>query len=450
MERVTGRSPTRKRAENKELLVDKLESHRNHGEQMPKPTASPQWSNTAKLIAGFTMVAIVAAFLVRFSGFIIPILWAFILTYLLHPLAKRLNTNTKLTWRAAVNIIFISLIVIIVLLSTLAGYAIINQLDNLVHILQTFVSDLPDLAASLSTQVFQIGPFQLDFAGIERLLVDVFGLNFASISQELLSALQPALGQAGSVITTIATSTITTIGWLLFIFVISYLTLTEMGGAPAFFKNADLPGYDADIRRLGRELGRTWNAFLRGQLLLVTLIIISSFVLMSLFGIHYALALALVTGLAKFIPYVGSLAMYITTFLVALFQDGNYLNIGPPMTYAIVVTVAAILLDWTFDNIITPRVYGRALGVHPAAVLVTVLVVANLFGIAGLLLAAPVLASLQLFATYTIRKMLDLDPWPQVEAMKEPYLLPIGQNLRQFVDRARKFFSKPRSAPKKK
>ena len=417
---------------------------------MPKKTGSPKWSNTAKLITGFTMVAIVAAFLVRFSGFIVPLLWAFILTYLLHPLARRLNSNNKLTWRASVNIIFVSLIVIIVLLSTLAGYAIINQLDNLVRVLQTFVAGLPELAASLSTQVFQIGPFQLDFAGIERLLVDEFGLSFTSISQQLLSTIQPALGQAGSVITAIATSTITTIGWVLFIFVISYLTLTEMGGAPAFFKNADLPGYDADIRRLGRELGRTWNSFLRGQLLLVTLIIISSFILMSLFGIHYALALALVTGLAKFVPYVGSLAMYITTFLVALFQNGNYLNIGPPMTYAIVVTVAAILLDWTFDNIITPRVYGRALGVHPAAVLVTILVVASLFGIAGLLLAAPVLASLQLFATYTVRKMLDLDPWPQVEAMKDPELLPIGQTMRRFFDRIRSFLSRRKPKPTRK
>src|SRR3990172_9116067 len=138
---------------------------------MANRSESPRWSNTAKLITGFTMVAIVAAFLVRFSGFIVPLLWAFILTYLLHPLARRLNSNNKLTWRASVNIIFVSLIVIIVLLSTLAGYAIINQLDNLVRVLQTFVAGLPELAASLSTQVFQIGPFQLDFAGIERLLV---------------------------------------------------------------------------------------------------------------------------------------------------------------------------------------------------------------------------------------------------------------------------------------
>ncbi len=417
---------------------------------MPKSATSPRWSNTTKLIAGFTMVAIVAAILVRFSSFIGPLLLAFILTYLLHPLAKRLSVTMQLSWRAAVNLIFVAFLLIIVLLSTVAGFAIVDQLDNLVRALQTFLSGLPELARTLSTQAVQIGPFEVDFAGLERMLVDEFGMNFTDISQQLLSAIQPALGQAGNLITALATSTVTTIGWFLFIFIISYLTLTEMGGAPDFFRNAELPGHDADIRRMGRELGRTWNSFLRGQLLIVTLIIIGSFLLMSLFGVHYALALALITGFAKFVPYVGSLAMYITTFLVALFQESNYLNIQPEMTYAIVVTVAAILLDQTFDNIVTPRIYGRALGVHPAAVLVTALIAANLLGVVGLLLAAPVLASLQLFATYTSRKMLDLDPWPQVEKMREPEIVPLARPLQQLVDRVKKFLSRRKKKSAKK
>lgn len=408
---------------------------------MVEPVTSPRWSNTAKLIAGFTLVAIFAALLIRFGSFIVPLLWASILTYLLHPLARRLSANMQLPWRVSVNLIFVGLILVIVLLGTIAGFAIVDQLDNLVRTLQTFFSGLPQFAETLSTQAIQLGPFEVDFAGLERLLEDEFGLDFTEISQQLLSTIQPALGRAGTLITALATSTITTLGWVLFIFVISYLILTEMGGAPEFFKNADLPGYDADLRRLGRELGRTWNAFLRGQLLLVTLIIVSTFVLLSLFGVHYALALAFVAGLAKFVPYVGSLAMYVTTYLVALFQDGNYLSINPPGTYALVVTITVIVLDWTFDNIITPRVYGRALGVHPAAVLITVLIVANLFGLAGLLLAAPLLASFQLFVTYTVRKMMDLDPWPQVEVMRDPEIIPFSKALQGFTEKAKAFFA---------
>jgi predicted PurR-regulated permease PerM len=70
-----------------------------------------------------------------------------------------------------------------------------------------------------------------------------------------------------------------------------------------------------------------------------------------------------------------------------------------------------VLLDQILDNIVVPRLQGRALGVHPAAVLVAALVAAKLIGLVGLVLAAPVLASMVLISRYVTRKMLDLDPW---------------------------------------
>jgi predicted PurR-regulated permease PerM len=72
-----------------------------------------------------------------------------------------------------------------------------------------------------------------------------------------------------------------------------------------------------------------------------------------------------------------------------------------------------VIVDQIFDNLVSPRILGQALGVNPAAVLIAAIVMTNLIGIIGLLLAAPVLATLKLLGTYTIRKMLDLDPWPE-------------------------------------
>jgi hypothetical protein len=64
---------------------------------------------------------------------------------------------------------------------------------------------------------------------------------------------------------------------------------------------------------------------------------------------------------------------------------------------------------------VTPRIFGQALGVHPAGVLISAIIAANLIGFVGLLLAAPVLASFQLFLRYASRKMVDLDPFPEEE-----------------------------------
>jgi len=61
-----------------------------------------------------------------------------------------------------------------------------------------------------------------------------------------------------------------------------------------------------------------------------------------------------------------------------------------------------------------------ALEIHPAAVLVMVIVSASLFGFLGMLLAAPVLASLKLILTYIVRKLSDQDPWTNLRMIPPP------------------------------
>ncbi len=82
-------------------------------------------------------------------------------------------------------------------------------------------------------------------------------------------------------------------------------------------------------------------------------------------------------------------------------------------SYAILAVALALLIDQIFDNLVTPRIIAQALRVHPAAVLVVAIIAANLVGLLGVILAAPMLATAALIWNYTIRKMLDLDPWPE-------------------------------------
>ena len=75
------------------------------------------------------------------------------------------------------------------------------------------------------------------------------------------------------------------------------------------------------------------------------------------------------------------------------------------------------IIDWIIDNLVVPRIMAQTLRVHPAAVLVTALIAANLLGIIGVVIAAPFLASIMLLGRYTMRKMLDLNPWPPGETL---------------------------------
>ena len=84
------------------------------------------------------------------------------------------------------------------------------------------------------------------------------------------------------------------------------------------------------------------------------------------------------------------------------------------------VVIIAWLTDSIIDNIISPRIFSNALKIHPAAVLVTALIGYNVMGIVGMILAAPVLATLKLFFDYIIHKMLDMDPFADMKHITPP------------------------------
>jgi len=374
--------------------------------------SSPPWSGNVKLIVGITIVASVAALLIRFHTIIAPLILTFILSYLLHPLIFGVNKKTKLSWRAAVNIVFLILVIALVTSITVTGLALIQQLESLVNVVDIFINDLPTLVTNFVTTNFYIGPYQVDFSEI------LSSVNLDSLMQEVISAVRPLLGQAGGMLRTLASQTASMLGWIFFIVLISYFILAELDHVSGRFVEFELPGYDADIRRLSRELGRIWNAFLRGQVLLFTLTVLAYSVLLTALGVRYMLGLALLAGLARFVPFVGPFVTWTVTVLVAIFQDSNYFGMQP-WQFAILVLSLAIVVDQIFDNVITPRVLGRTLGLHPAAVLIATVIAASLLGLVGVVLAAPVLASLILGGRYTVRKMLGLFPWPDPEKESE-------------------------------
>ena len=84
-----------------------------------------------------------------------------------------------------------------------------------------------------------------------------------------------------------------------------------------------------------------------------------------------------------------------------------------------------LVVDQIIDSFVTPRILARTLKVHPAAVLVTALIAANLLGIMGVVIAAPTLATFTLLGRYTIRKMFDQDPFPPNASIPE---VPIGRD----------------------
>jgi predicted PurR-regulated permease PerM len=391
--------------------------------QSQNPT-SPSWGTNTKLVVALTIVVIIGALLVKFQFIISPLLIALLLAYLFHPIASFLQRKLRFSWNASVAVIYLVIVILLLGLLALGGVGLVQQVQSLVTIVQDAITTLPQLIASISGKVYQFGPFKVDFSA----------LDLKTLSSQVLGVVQPLLSRTGTLVGTVAGSAANFLGWTFFVILVSYFVLAESGGLRGQIVPLDIPGYTNDFERLSRELGRTWNAFLRGQMIIFFLAVSVYSIVLSVLGVRYAISLAFLAGLARFVPYVGPALNWTVLVLVSYFQVFKLFGLSP-FSYTLLILITALVIDQIFDNIVSPRILSDALKVHPAAVLVAAIIAANLFGILGVVVAAPILATATLLWKYTMRKMLDVNPWPE----EEQYQPPPPPALRLFVS-IRRFF----------
>ena len=215
---------------------------------------------------------------------------------------------------------------------------------------------------------------------------------------------QRALDIGGQIATTIAQGLIE----LVLILVISIYLLLD---GPRISEGLDRwfpPGEDG--RHLGRQVQQGLINYVRGQLIVSLLIGTSSGIIvyvLSLTGVwpggrDYALILGLWALLTEVIPYVGPILGAVPAVALALLDS--------PFT-ALWVGLAYLAIHQLEGHVIVPRVMGQALGAHPLLVIFALLCGAELYGIAGALLALPVFAMLREIVMFFATRI-ELEPWP--------------------------------------
>jgi predicted PurR-regulated permease PerM len=367
---------------------------------------SPKWTTTTKLVVALTIAAILTALFIQFRNIVGPLMLAFVFAYLVNPVSDPFHRVLHITWRLAVTLNYFLIVVILLALATWGGFTIVEQVQSLIGFLQNAVNDLPNIIQNVASHPLHFGPFALDFTR----------LDLPSLSNQVLGVVQPLLARLGNLVGTFASSAAATLGWFLFMLLVSYFILSETGGRSKQLIYFHIPGYEEDLDRMGWELSRIWNAFLRGQFIIISMTVLLYTILLGMLGVHYYFGLAIVAGMARFIPYVGPFIAWTTYGLVSYFQGVSLFGM-PQMTYALMIVGIAWITDNIIDSLISPRIMADALSVHPAAVMVAALVGANLLGITGVILAAPVLASLKLVMNYVVRKLSDRDPWEDVQVV---------------------------------
>lgn len=367
-------------------------------------TASPPWPTGFKLIIALLMIVGFFAVFFYYKEYVGLVLISFLIAFLFRPLIQWLSEKAKLGWKLAAGLVFALFLLLIIGAIAGGGSFIFNQSQNIFNLIKSNLGGFNELVAKWAGQSVYIGPFKLRIPDI----------NAELISTELLTRLQPILGSAGTAVTKTVGFVGSTLFKLLIVYILSIFLVGDGKPRPSPSETLVASGYAYDLRRFSLEINRIFNAFIRGQFSVIAFTIAIYSLILAVLGFPYFLSLALVAGIGRLVPYLGAWITWITFGSAALMLRPTPFGLQP-LTYMIIVVAIGLIVDQFIDNGLQPRVMGNALSVHPAAIMISALISAQLFGLLGLILNAPILGTVKLGGHYIIRKLMDKNPWEGME-----------------------------------
>ncbi|WP_333815910.1 AI-2E family transporter [Tabrizicola sp.] len=326
-------------------------------------------------------IAALIFFLVIFalSDVLLPFIVGGAIAYFLDPVADRLE-RAGLSRAAATSVISLAAVLLVVLLVLAVIPTLVNQLTALVNAapdimkrLQGFLLErFPDLADSTST--------------IRQTLAEI-GVAIQSRGAELAQGvLSSALGVISIVL------------FIVVVPVVAFYLLLDWDDMVAKIDGMLPLDHAPTIRRLAREIDTVLAGFVRGQVSVCLALGTFYAVALMAAGLQFGLIVGAIAGAITFIPYIGSLVGGALAIGLALFQFwGDWVQIG---------IIAAIFAAGQFieGNILTPRLVGKSVGLHPVWLLFALSAFGTIFGFVGMLIAVPVAASIGVLTRFAIER----------------------------------------------
>lgn len=386
----------------------------------PPPVTSPGWSSRTKRIVLLICLALIAYFVARLTSVLPIVTVSLVVSYLLNPIVtaidRRILSRGRDTSHRAIAILlaFVIVIAILVLVMLLVVPILVDQLQEFLNrlpelfaFIQTQIDDLLSHPITIGTQVIVPSESLQEALGIDPAseVSAIERLNVGEAVRMFAGSLSgPAFGFVGSAVRAL-------INLFLLVTLMFYL-LKDGGTFVDRIVGVTPASYQNDVRRLFYELARVWDAYLRGQITLSLIMGAVVFLAAAILGVPNPPILGMLAGLLEFLPNIGPAIALVPAVLLAVSSQSSTLPFLEGPTFAIVVTIVWTLLQNLESVFLVPRIMGGSLNLHPFVVLVGVLAGAALAGLLGIVLAAPVIASLRVIGRYLYGKLMDIDPFP--------------------------------------
>jgi len=341
----------------------------------PTPTAALDIARFLKRLQ-WGLVAFAALWLIALLG---PILTPFVLAALLgwlgDPLVDRLERSGR-SRPVAVTLVFVLMVMLLVLVVLILVPMIERQVVTLVDALPEYRDWFMETAL----------PWVEARTGIE--------ITSWLDPQRLFELARAHWAQAGGVATTVfgylSTSGFAFITWMVNIVLVPILTFYFLRDWDLLVERvaAMIPrDHIGTVSRLAKESDEVLGAFLRGQFIVMLALGAIYAAGLTMVGLNLGLLIGIVAGLISFVPYLGAATGIVLAVLAALVQAQGF-DLQLLVLVGVVFTVGQLIESY----ILTPRIVGDRIGLHPVAVIFAIMAGGQLFGFVGMLIALPVAA----------------------------------------------------------
>ncbi len=341
----------------------------------------------SKVVFWVAVGALAVALTYVLRDVLMPFAAGLVLAYLLDPLADRLERLGMNRLGATLSIL-IMFVAVFVLVMVLAVPLLASQV-------MAFIERAPSYGQRLQGLVMEHGAPLLERLGgekaisdLQKSLGDVAGQGVSWLGKFLAS-----LWSGGQAILSI-------ISLLVITPVVAFYLLLDWDHIVAKVDGWVPVNQRATVRQIARDIDRAIAGFLRGQTLVC--LILGCIYASGLFvvGLNFGVLIGISAGILSFIPYVGSLLGLLIAVAVAIAQ------FWPDWTMIGLVLAVFAVGQFIEGNILSPKLVGSTVGLHPVWLMFALLAGGSLFGFLGLLLSVPVAAAIGVILRYAIGRYL--------------------------------------------
>ena len=323
---------------------------------------------------GVALVAVLVFWLL--APVLAPFVIAAVMAYVLHPLVLRLQSWSKGHLPMALAVVLVETLAILALLGIvlLLVPILVKELPLLQRQLPLLLDRLTD---AVNPMLAHLGlNVSLDLGDLKTQLIAYLSANREDWWAPLMSSLK--LG--GSV-------ALAVLGYAVLVPVALFYMLNDWTRLLDSLKVLVPPAWRVSFDSFMQDSDAVLGEYLRGQLLVMLALVVYYTVGLSLFGLDLALPIGVFTGLAVFVPYLGFGLGLVLALLAGLLQLA-------PAQALLMVSVVFGLGQLIESFVLTPRLVGERIGLHPLAVILALMAFGQVLGFVGVLMALPASAVL--------------------------------------------------------